>query len=119
MNSGRIFEVKCLTQEFQKNRVWTGLQSIGDFSFSVALILIPLVGFCRICIWIGMYIIGFIIFGQEMRAVAISKVGHKMQNFAEGESLTRQGECYRSVGRKARCSELDLAVACVPGTELT
>jgi hypothetical protein len=44
MNSGRIFEVKCLTQEFQKNRVWTGLQSKGDFSFSVALILIPLVG---------------------------------------------------------------------------
>ncbi|KAK2408161.1 hypothetical protein QL285_043694 [Trifolium repens] len=29
MNSGRIFEVKCLTQEFQKNRVWTGLQSKG------------------------------------------------------------------------------------------
>ncbi|KAK2436435.1 hypothetical protein QL285_021430 [Trifolium repens] len=84
MNSGRIFEVKCLTQEFQKNRVWTGLQSKGDFSFSVALILIPLVGFCRICIWIGLYFIGFIIFGQEMRAVAISKVGHKMQNFAEG-----------------------------------
>ncbi|KAK2451108.1 hypothetical protein QL285_010188 [Trifolium repens] len=64
------FEVKCLTQEFQKNRVWTGLQSKGDFSFSVALILIPLVG--------------IIISGQEMRAVAISKVGHKMQNFAEG-----------------------------------
>ncbi|KAK2422591.1 hypothetical protein QL285_033116 [Trifolium repens] len=84
MNSGRIFEVKCLTQEFQKNRVWTGLQSKGDFSLSVALILIPLVGFCRICIWIGLYFIGFIIFGQEMRAVAISKVGHKMQNFAEG-----------------------------------
>ena len=69
-------------------------------------------GFCRICIWIGLYFIGkkflpvtlietilfsvvwqlshgyfdlgFIIFGQEMRAVAISKVGHKMQNFAEG-----------------------------------
>ncbi|KAK2449396.1 hypothetical protein QL285_008597 [Trifolium repens] len=31
-----------------------------------------------------LYFIGFIIFGQEMRVVAISKVGHKMQNFAEG-----------------------------------
>ncbi|WJX56280.1 hypothetical protein P8452_41950 [Trifolium repens] len=31
-----------------------------------------------------LYFIGFIIFGQEMRAVAISKVGHKMQIFVEG-----------------------------------
>ncbi|WJX67233.1 hypothetical protein P8452_51720 [Trifolium repens] len=38
----------------------------------------------RICFWIGLYFIGFIISGQEMRAVAISKIGHKMQNFAEG-----------------------------------
>jgi hypothetical protein len=44
MNSGKFFEVKCLTQDFSENRVWTGLQSKGDFSLSVALILIPLVG---------------------------------------------------------------------------
>jgi hypothetical protein len=44
MNSGRIFEVKCLTQDFSENRVWTGLLSKDDFSFSVALILIPRVG---------------------------------------------------------------------------
>ncbi|KAK2410238.1 hypothetical protein QL285_045613 [Trifolium repens] len=29
MNSGRIFEVECFTQDFSENRVWTGLQSKG------------------------------------------------------------------------------------------
>ncbi|KAK2421388.1 hypothetical protein QL285_032025 [Trifolium repens] len=43
MNSGRIFEVDCSTQDLSENRVWTGLHSNGDSSFSVALTLIPLV----------------------------------------------------------------------------
>ncbi|KAK2423767.1 hypothetical protein QL285_034198 [Trifolium repens] len=29
MNSGRIFEVECFTQDFSENRVWPELQSKG------------------------------------------------------------------------------------------
>ncbi|KAK2450036.1 hypothetical protein QL285_009176 [Trifolium repens] len=88
MNSRRIFEVKCLTQKFHKNHVWTGLQSKGDFSFSVALILIPLLDIQHRILQ-NLYLDRSVLywfhnFGQEVRAVAISKVGHKMQNFAEG-----------------------------------
>ncbi|KAK2444160.1 hypothetical protein QL285_015212 [Trifolium repens] len=72
-----ISEKSCLVRAPVKRRFLLLCSS----DFDSACCWIYKTGFCRICIWIGLYIIGFIIFGQEMRAVAISKVGHKMQNF--------------------------------------